>query len=68
MDEDSSNEAFVLSIIEGYDVDEVEAMETEAAPTRRISGTSTSLGSIEGSYPRIGSRPGVSPGRPNHSP
>jgi hypothetical protein len=33
MDEDPSNEAFVLSLLEGYDVDEDEAMETE--PTSR---------------------------------
>jgi hypothetical protein len=29
MDEDASNEAFVLSLLEGYDEDEAEAMETE---------------------------------------
>jgi hypothetical protein len=32
MDEDPSNEAFVLSLLEGYDVDEAEAMDTEPAP------------------------------------
>jgi hypothetical protein len=32
MDEDPSNEAFVLSLLEGYDADEAEAMETEPAP------------------------------------
>jgi hypothetical protein len=32
MDEDPSNEAFVLSLLEGYGVDEVEAMETEPVP------------------------------------
>jgi hypothetical protein len=32
MDEDPSNEAFVLSLLEGYGVDEAEAMETEPAP------------------------------------
>jgi hypothetical protein len=31
MDEDHSNEAFVLSLLEGYDADEAEAMETESA-------------------------------------
>jgi hypothetical protein len=32
MDEDPSNEAFVLSLLEGYGLEEAEAMETEAAP------------------------------------
>jgi hypothetical protein len=34
MDEDPSNEVFVLSLLEGYGVDEAEAeaMETEEAP------------------------------------
>jgi hypothetical protein len=32
MDEDPSNEAFVLSLLQGYGVDEVEAMDTEPAP------------------------------------
>jgi hypothetical protein len=32
MDGDPSNEAFVLSLLEGYDADEAEAMETEPAP------------------------------------
>jgi hypothetical protein len=32
MDEDPSNEAFVLSLLEGYDADEAEAMDTEPAP------------------------------------
>jgi hypothetical protein len=32
MDEDLSNEAFVLSLIEGYGADEAEAMETEPTP------------------------------------
>jgi hypothetical protein len=32
MDEDPSNEAFVLSLLEGYGADEVEAMDTEPAP------------------------------------
>jgi ribonuclease HI/transposase InsO family protein len=33
MDEDPSNEAYVLSLLEGYDVDEVEAMDMEPAPS-----------------------------------
>jgi bifunctional pyridoxal-dependent enzyme with beta-cystathionase and maltose regulon repressor activities len=32
IDEDPSNEAFVLSLLKGYDADEAEAMETEEAP------------------------------------
>jgi hypothetical protein len=32
MDEDPSNEVFVLSLLEGYGADEVEAMDTEPAP------------------------------------
>jgi hypothetical protein len=32
MDEDPSNEAFVLSLLEGYGADEVEAMEAEPTP------------------------------------
>ena len=32
MDEDPSNEAFVLSLLEGYGADQAEAMETEPAP------------------------------------
>jgi ribonuclease HI len=51
MDEDPSNEAFVLSLLEGYDVDEAEAVETELPPTRRIGGPSTSPGLIEGNSP-----------------
>jgi hypothetical protein len=32
MDEDTSNEAFVLSLLEGYGADEAEAMDTEPVP------------------------------------
>jgi hypothetical protein len=32
MDVDPSNEAFLLSLLEGYDADEAEAMDTEPAP------------------------------------
>jgi hypothetical protein len=32
MDEDPSNEAFVFSLLAGYDADEAEAMETEPTP------------------------------------
>jgi hypothetical protein len=33
MDEDPSNEAYVLPLLEGYGADEAEAMDTETAPT-----------------------------------
>jgi ribonuclease HI len=33
MDEDPSNEAYVLALLEGYDADEAEAMETEPVPS-----------------------------------
>jgi hypothetical protein len=32
MDEDPSNEAFVLSLVEGYGTDKAEAMDTEPVP------------------------------------
>jgi hypothetical protein len=32
VDEDPSNEAFVLSLLEGYGTDEAEAMDTKPAP------------------------------------
>jgi hypothetical protein len=32
MDEDPSNEAFVLSLLEGYGTGEAEAMDTEPVP------------------------------------
>jgi hypothetical protein len=48
MDEDPSNEAFVLSMLEGYGAHEAEAMDTEPAPAWRTGETSTSLGWIEG--------------------
>jgi hypothetical protein len=35
MDKDPSNEAFVLSLLEGYGIDEAEAIETETPPLRR---------------------------------
>jgi hypothetical protein len=38
MDEDPSNEAIVLSLLEGYDVDEVEAIEIEPPPHGRLAG------------------------------
>jgi ribonuclease HI len=64
MDEDPSNEAFVLSLLEGYGEDEAKAIDTELAPPRawRIGGPNTLPGWIEGNYPRIGPRLGASLG------
>jgi hypothetical protein len=33
MDEDPSNEAYMLSLLEGYGADEAEAMDIEPAPS-----------------------------------
>jgi hypothetical protein len=68
MDEDPSNEVFVLSLLEEYDADEVKAMEIEPPPARRTGGPSTSPGSIEGNPPQIGPRLDASLGKPNCSP
>jgi hypothetical protein len=55
MDEDPLNEVFVLSLLEGYDADEAEVMDTEPAPphgglarqVHRLDGSKgASLGSI----------------------
>jgi hypothetical protein len=62
MDEDPSNEAFVLSLLEGYGADEAKAMDIEPAPARGTGRPSTSPGWIEGNYPRIGPRLGASLG------
>jgi hypothetical protein len=35
MDEDPSSKAYVLSLLEGYDADEAEAMDMESAPSKR---------------------------------
>jgi hypothetical protein len=57
MDEDPSNEAFVISLLEGYGADEAEAMDTEPPPSRgglarqihRLDGSrGAPLGSIRG--------------------
>jgi ribonuclease HI len=53
MDEDPSNETFVLSLLEGYGTDEAEAMETGPAPPRRGS---------EGQLPHLDGSRGTSPG------
>jgi hypothetical protein len=68
MDENPSNEAFVLSLLEGYGADEAEAMDIEPAPRVEDWRAKSLPGRIEGSFPRIGPRPGASPGWPNRSP
>jgi ribonuclease HI len=65
MDEDPSNEAYVLSLLEGYDTDEAEVMDVEPTPSARTGATNTSPGWTKGNSPRTGSRPGASPGWPN---
>jgi hypothetical protein len=35
MDEDPSNEAYVLTLLEGYGADEAEAMDIEPVPSER---------------------------------
>jgi hypothetical protein len=44
MDEDPSNEAYVLSLLEGYGADEAEAMDTEPAPAKGTGAISISHG------------------------
>jgi hypothetical protein len=67
MDEDPSNEAYVLSLLEGYGTDEAEAMDIEPAHSEGTGATNISLGWIEGNSPRTGPRLGASPGWPSHS-
>jgi ribonuclease HI len=68
MDEDPSNEAYVLSLLEGYGTGEAEAMDVEPSPAGWTGATNTSRGWTEGNSPRTGPRPGASPGWPNPSP
>jgi ribonuclease HI len=48
MDEDPSNEAFVLFLLDGYRVNEAEAMDIETPPTRRTSEANTCLDRLRG--------------------
>jgi hypothetical protein len=68
MDEDPSNKAFVLSLLEGYDADKAEAMDIEPAPARETGETSTSPRWIGGNFPRTNPRTDASPGWPSRSP
>jgi hypothetical protein len=68
MDEDPSNEVFVLSLLEGYGANGAEDMDIEPDPAQRIGGPNTSPESIEESSSWIRLRLGASQGRPNRSP
>jgi hypothetical protein len=68
MDEDPSNEAFVLSLLERYGADEAEPMETEPAPHAEDWRESTSPGWTERSFPRTDPRPDALPRWPSRSP
>jgi ribonuclease HI/transposase InsO family protein len=70
VDEDPSNEAFVLSLLEGYGAGEAEAMDTDPVPRaedwrdRYIAWMDRG----EPPPPRTGPRPDASPGWPSRSP
>jgi hypothetical protein len=68
MDEDPSNEVFMLYLLEGYGADEAKAMETEPTPRTKDWRANTSPGWIEWNFPQIGPRPGTSLGWPSRSP
>jgi hypothetical protein len=68
MNEDPSNEAFVLSLLEGYGAVKAVAMDTEPAPRAGTGGPNTSLGWIDRNFPRTDPRPDASPGWPSRSP
>jgi ribonuclease HI len=55
MDEDPSNEAFVLSLLEGYGADQAEVMEMEPPPAR-------ARGGLAGQIPCLDGSRGASPG------
>jgi hypothetical protein len=68
MNEDPSNEAYVLSLLEGYGADEAEAMDTEPAPSEGDWRNKYIAWMDEGSYPRTDLRLDASPGWPSRSP
>jgi hypothetical protein len=68
MDEDPSNEVFVLSLLEGYGADELETMDADPPPTWRTGVTSTSLGWVEGRFPQTDPRLDALPGWLSRSP
>jgi hypothetical protein len=56
MDEDPSNEAFVLSLLEGYGADEAEAMDTEPAPRAEDWRAKYITWMVRGGFPQIDPR------------
>jgi hypothetical protein len=67
MDEDPSNEAFVLSLLEGYDAVEAEAM--DEAEARAEDWQDKYIAWMDRrELPRTDPRPDASPGWPSHSP
>jgi ribonuclease HI len=63
IDEDASNEAYMLALLEGYG-----AVKRSRSPARETSETNTSPGWIEGIDPRTDPRPDASPGWLSRSP
>jgi hypothetical protein len=70
MDEDPSNEAFVLSLLEGYGAAEAEAeaMDTEPDPRAEDWRDKYIAWMDRGELPRTDPRPNASPGWPSRSP
>jgi ribonuclease HI len=67
MDEDPSNEAYVLTLLEGYGTDETEAMETEPAPSTGDWWDKYITWMDRGELPRTDPRPDGLPRWPNRS-
>jgi hypothetical protein len=68
IDEDPSNEAFVLSLLEGYGADEAETMDTEPVPSAEDWRNKYIAWMDRGNSPRTDPRPDASLGWPSHSP
>jgi ribonuclease HI len=68
MDEDPSNKAFVLSLLEGYDANEAEAMDVEPAPSKVDWRDKYIAWMDRGELPSDRSEAGVFPEWPNPSP
>jgi hypothetical protein len=68
MDEDPSNEAYVLFLLEGYGAYEADVMDVEPAPVKADWRDKYVAWMAQGELPRTGPRPGASPGWPSPSP
>jgi hypothetical protein len=68
MDEDPSNEAYVLFLLEGYGAYEADVMDVEPAPVKADWRDKYVAWMARGELPRTGPRPGASPGWPSPSP